>query len=230
MDNEEKVENGKAKKSIFGLTKQLEHRLINPASLRKEDKKKCADLFKSRGYSNIDIAEILEVDEKTVQRYIKDQREENALAITSNFQKQQIEEVIRHWHAQYYRLLKLSYSEGMTTNEVMKAIYLAHQVEKDGVELLERLGYLTKETAEKDIKIALEREKKEEEENEKIRKKSVPEEILDQLDIAQTKKIKEVLDRRADESYKETMKMAEDFMAENEKKRLAGGGEGSPSS
>jgi len=221
MANEEKAKNVEVRNSIFGLTKQLEHRLISPASLRKEDKKKCADLFKSRGYSNTEIAEILEVDEKTVQRYIKDQREENALAITSNFQKQQIEEVIRHWHAQYYRLLKLSYSEGMTTNEVMKAIYLAHQVEKDGVELLERLGYLTKETAEKDIKTALEREWEEEEKREKTRKKSVPEEIIDKLDAIQRNTIKEFLLRKDDEKYKEAMKMAEDFAVENGKKKLA---------
>jgi DNA-binding transcriptional regulator LsrR (DeoR family) len=87
MGNEEKARSGEVKNSIFELAKQLEDKSINPSDMRKGDLKKCADLFKSRGYSNTDIAEILEVDEKTVQRYIKDQREENALAISSNFQQ-----------------------------------------------------------------------------------------------------------------------------------------------
>lgn len=46
--------------------------------------------------------------------------------------------------------MKLSYSDNLTPNEIMKAIYLAHQVEKDGAELLERLGYLRKEKIPKD--------------------------------------------------------------------------------
>lgn len=133
------------KKSIFDLVKDLEKKAVKPSSLSREALRKCADVYKGRGYSNTQIAEILEVDEKTVQRYIKQQREENSLTIGKNFQKNIVGEIIRNWKTQYQRLLKLSYSDDLTPNEIMKAIYLAHQVEKDGVALLERLGYLTKE-------------------------------------------------------------------------------------
>jgi len=133
------------KMSIFELVKQLEKGIVKPGSINKEILKKCADVYKGRGYSNSQIAEILEVDQKTVQRYIKQQREENNLVITEGFQKKIIGQVVKNWQTQYQRLLKLSYSDNLTPNEIMKAIYLAHQVEKDGVELLERLGYLRKE-------------------------------------------------------------------------------------
>lgn len=143
--NLEVVDNNPAKMSIFELVKQLEKGAVNPASLSKDALRKCADVYKARGYSNSQIAEILNVDDKTVQRYIKQQREENSLTIGDNFQKNMVGEIIRNWRNQYQRLIKLSYSDDLTPNEIMKAIYFGHQVEKDGVELLERLGYLTKE-------------------------------------------------------------------------------------
>lgn len=75
------------KMSIFEVVKQLEKQALSPASLNKDVLRKCADVYKGRGYSNSQIAEILEVDQKTVQRYIKQQREENSLVITEGFQK-----------------------------------------------------------------------------------------------------------------------------------------------
>jgi len=141
----EVTNNDPSKMSIFELVKQLEKKMITPESLSKNVLRKCADIYKGRGYSNTQIAEILEVDEKTVQRYIKQQREENSLTIGQDFQKNIVGEIIRNWKTQYQRLLKLSYSDDLVPNEIMKAIYFAHQVEKDGVELLERLGYLRKE-------------------------------------------------------------------------------------
>ena len=131
-------------RSIFDMAKQLESGKIEPVALTKEILVKCANIYKSRGYSNGQIAEILDVDEKTIQRYINIQREENALSLDVDFQKRMVSEVVNNWRAQYQRLLKLSYSEELTPSEIMKAIYLAHQVEKDGSELLERLGYLQK--------------------------------------------------------------------------------------
>jgi len=221
MSDEEKAKNMEVRNSIFELAKQLENKSINPSDARKGDLKKCADLFKSRGYSNADIAEILDVDEKTVQRYIKDQREENALAISSDFQKQMVGEVVRDWHKQYYRLLRLSYSEGMTANEVMKAIYLAHQVEKDGIELLERLGYLSKSVGADDIKGALAREEKEE----KVRKELEPlNQALDKIAYMQRNDVHMFLIRRFKEVEVEATKMAEDIFAENEKKKLTSSG------
>ena len=211
MSGEERAKNGKESSSIFELAKQLENRSVVPSSLRKGDKKKCADLFKSRGYSNADIAEILDVDEKTVQRYIKDQREENALAISSNFQKQIVGEIVRDWNMQYFRLLRLSYSEGMTSNEVMKAIYLAHQVEKDGIELLERLGYLTKARAIDDIKEALELEKKS---DGNIKKYKTLFDILSKLSSSQQDKVREFINKRYDEVAVDAEKMAKGFLGE----------------
>ncbi len=221
MDKEESPKKVKEISSILELAKQLENKTINPTGQRKGDLKKCADLFKSRGYSNTDIAEILDVDEKTVQRYIKDQREENALAISSNFQKQIVGEIVRDWHKQYYRLLRLSYSEGMTANEVMKAIYLAHQVEKDGIELLERLGYLSKSVGMDDIKGALAREEKEEQ----VRKELEPlNQALEKITYMQRNDVHMFLVGRFNEVEVEAVKMAENIFAENEKKRLASGG------
>jgi transposase len=221
MNKEESPKKGKEISSISELAKQLENKTINPAGQRKGDLKKCADLFKSRGYSNTDIAEILDVDEKTVQRYIKDQREENALAISSNFQKQIIGEVVRDWHKQYYRLLRLSYSEGITANEVMKAIYLAHQVEKDGVELLERLGYLSKSVGIDDIKAELAIEEKRKEAEKQLKPLA---QALAKIEYLQGHEVHQFLTRRYEEVELEAIEMAENIFAENEKKKLASGG------
>jgi hypothetical protein len=107
----------------------------------------------------------------------------------------------------------------MTANEVMKAIYLAHQVEKDGIELLERLGYLSKTVGMDDIKGALAREEKEE----KSRKRNEPlNQALDKITQTQCRDIHKFILKRIEEAEAEGLKMAEDFLAENEKKRPAG--------
>lgn len=218
MDNENIEKNDKSnmkKASIFDFAKQLENKTTSPASLSKQILKKCAELFKSRGYSNIDIGQILEVDEKTIQRYIKDQREENALIIGANFQRQLVGEVVRTWRSQYYRLLRLSYSEDLTSNEVMKSIYLAHQVQKDGIELLERLGYLSKATGIDDIRKAIEEDR-----FGKISKQEELEDALEKarniLKPAQIDQILKYLEDHGKEMEEKIRSMTARFIADNE--------------
>lgn len=72
---------------IEEIANKLEVGLISPGTLDKETLAKCALFFKSRRYSEDEIACFLDVTVRTVERYIKKIKMENALRLGENFQK-----------------------------------------------------------------------------------------------------------------------------------------------
>lgn len=151
------TEVGTKKISIGELVKKLENGEVNPRTLDKKILQQCTIYFKTRGYSSEEIAEILGVNERTVQRYLSRVREGNLIIPNVGFQIRCASTFINNWQSQYQRLLKLSYSNELTDNEKVRVIYLLHQLDINKIAALDRLGYLTKaqgmEDAKKTVKL-----------------------------------------------------------------------------
>jgi len=147
--------------SIPELAGQLESGHINPATLSKKVLRGCALFFKSMKYENEDIAAILHITVRSVERYLKRIKEENALVLGPDFQKNLVSKIMTSWRARGQRLLRLSYAKDMSSYEMARVISMCHQIDMSEVVLLERLGYLGRERGAADIYEAVETKKQE---------------------------------------------------------------------
>lgn len=100
-------------------------------------------IMKRRGYTNSEIGQLLKITSRTVQRYASKARGENSLVATSDFQKNFMNETIGNLQAQYYRLIRISYSDEISDSEKIRAIFAACQVLRDMIGILGRFGYLS---------------------------------------------------------------------------------------
>jgi len=131
------------KLSIKEVAHQLEAQKISPDTLDKETKMKCVLFFVTRGYSNDEIAEILGVSIRTVQRYQEEIHTENVLVLDDQFQRRIAADFYSNWKSNRQRLLRISYSGTLSDMETARVIYMLHQLDVSNIAVLERLGYLS---------------------------------------------------------------------------------------
>ncbi|MFA5039629.1 MAG: hypothetical protein WC732_08130 [Candidatus Omnitrophota bacterium] len=205
------MKNNSRELSISELVQQLENKILEPGSLDKTVLQKCAVLFKNRGYSNEDISEILKVSSRTIDRYIENVRSETSLMVGINFQKELLGEILNHLKLRYQRLLRLSYSDKLSDFEKARTVCLCHQIEMDGVALLSRLGYLSREQGLGSINHAEE----EAEESDKQLQEMIREQA-GKLSMQQRNSIDELLRTIEVEREARVRKMAISFFEENE--------------
>jgi DNA-binding CsgD family transcriptional regulator len=130
--------------TITERAKKVEDRVIDPKTLNKKECRQLAMYYKSRGYSADEISECLKVSPRTVLRYIETVRAENSVNIGRDCQKVILGEFISGLKSRCQRLLKTSYFNDLPPFEMVKVLCMLHQMEKDGIEILEKLGYLSK--------------------------------------------------------------------------------------
>ncbi len=131
------------KMSVQDIVKALEDKSISLQEVDKNILKECVVVMKNWGYRNSEIGNLLKVSDRSVQRYVSDVRESNSLATTADFQKHFMAEAISNFRTQYYRLIRISHSEGVTALEKTRAIFAACQVLRDVIVIMERLGYVS---------------------------------------------------------------------------------------
>jgi len=199
--------------SITELAKKVENQIIDSKVLNKELLEKCAVFYKvRRGYSNEDIAEILQVCTRTVERYIRNVRLDNSLQIGSNFQNEILGEVFNNLRLRYERLWRLSYSDQLSDYEKARVIFMCDQIEMNELLLLSRLGYLSKEQGLDAFK-----ELKEEMEDLKRKGDELTDERLRSLTSQQFQHLREVWKAKSAETEVVLVKIVGDCEAENKR-------------
>ena len=118
-----------------------------------ETLKQVALFLKSRGYDSGEIADILDCDIRTAQRYVKDAREENMFHFGNNFQRDLADHFYKNWRLQCQRLLRESFLEEISPMDRVKIICAHHQMETSGIAIFEQLGFLFKRQGEVDKRI-----------------------------------------------------------------------------
>jgi len=200
--------------SIPELAHQIENHKIDPKIFDKVVLRKCAIFFKRRRYLNEDIAEILGVCGRTVDRYLQKIKAENSLNLGINFQQELLGETLNNLKLRYQRLLRLSYSDNLSDYEKARTILLCHQVEMNGIAFLIQLGYLSREKGLEDMNLIKEKAEEEYEELCEVCKKQ-----LEALSIAQDDAVREFWSRLRREALEQAQEMIARFIAENEKRK-----------
>lgn len=127
---------------IAEVVKQLEEQTVDPKTLDKMVLQDCAVLLKNRGFSSLEIAKVLKVDERTIQRYIKIYRSKIKLELGENFQQELIAEIVNNMRLRCQRLWRLVYSGLLSASEEARTICAIHQIEMNKLSMMERLGYI----------------------------------------------------------------------------------------
>lgn len=132
------------KLSIPELARQLEEGAINPATRSKRELRGVALYFRSLKYETDDIATILKITRRSVERYIKKIKQENNSLIGLSFQKKLMTDMMKRWWSRDNRLLRLSYAPDMPSHKKASILFMRHKIDMNMVALFERLGYLIK--------------------------------------------------------------------------------------
>jgi len=130
--------------TVAEWAKKVEDRVIDPKTLNKKERRQLAVYYKSRGYSVDEIRECLKVSPRTALRYIEKARAENSVNIGRDCQKVILGDFVNGLRSRCQRLLKTSYSDELSPFDKAKVLCMLHQMEKDGIEILEKLGYLSR--------------------------------------------------------------------------------------
>jgi len=137
--------------SIAEIAIRIENSSLDPTLIDREILQQCGVFYRSRGYTNDDIAELFKVCKRTIERYFADVRLQNSINIGPNYQQELLGEVLSNYQLRYRRLLRLSYSGEMSDYERARVVSLCHQIEMDSMDLLSSLGYLSKERGMKEV-------------------------------------------------------------------------------
>jgi len=143
--------------SVPKLAKQLEAKSVGPDGIPELTRLECAWYLKSRGRSTSEAAVAVGLHEKKVQRYFHDKKEELRLQFGPEFQADIVSDFVYGWKAHRQRLLKLADTEDMPIHEEIKIIALLHQLDKDSIEILGKLGYLSREFGQEEVSAATQR-------------------------------------------------------------------------
>lgn len=151
-------------KTISELATQLEDGIVPAAYVKRIGKARGVALFfASIEYDNAHIAALLHVTLRQVQRYFGKNREDAALALGPDFQKEILGKILRRCNARRQRLTRLSCAKGLSAPDIARMEFMCEQIDMNMATLLDKYGYISKEQAKIDIDRAAEARKIEDE-------------------------------------------------------------------
>lgn len=136
-------ENDEAKEQpILTIIQQIKDGRIPPATVDKEMRQQCVEVFLGEGYTVSSIAQIFEKCEKTIRRDIEEIRERHALEPDVNLARKIIGEMLMYARIHRSHLMRLARTKEASVAEKAQAEFLAAKVGMDLVDRMQTLGYL----------------------------------------------------------------------------------------
>lgn len=127
---------------ILTLIQQMKDGSVHPNAITKEQRLGCVEVLASEGYSVPAIAQIVQRSEKTIKRDLVEVYAKNCASASPTLAKQLIGRMLTRVEAHQARLMRLARGNEGAVSERAQAEYMAWQVEKDKILLLQSLGYL----------------------------------------------------------------------------------------
>jgi DNA-binding CsgD family transcriptional regulator len=115
---------------------------INPKALTKDIRQQCLEVLITQGYTQAQMAQILDCSDKTVQRDINEIRKRNRLTPHVELAKEIVGEMLAKARNYESNLNQLARSKDGSLSERAHAQFLGWRVLKECVEKLQTLGYL----------------------------------------------------------------------------------------
>lgn len=128
---------------ILTLIQQLKDGVVAANALTKEQRQGCVAVLRLEGYTHAQMAQILTVSEKTIQRDLAEFRARNAASPPSPEQARQIiGEFLVKMEAHHAHLMRLARDKSASVAERAQAEFFAARVLNDLLLRLQSLGYL----------------------------------------------------------------------------------------
>ncbi|MFC1762188.1 hypothetical protein ACFL6U_08910 [Planctomycetota bacterium] len=128
--------------SPIRLLIQLKEGKIQASDMSKDSRLACIEYLCGKGHNNAELAEILSLSIRSIQRYKQEIRRLNAVQQTQDFKDQQIGRMIKSAEAFTEKLLKMSSNDQTANHDVISALELAWKIQKESIFLYQTLGYL----------------------------------------------------------------------------------------
>lgn len=136
------MENKNEEVPILSLLQDIQTGRCNPRTISKEIRLQCVEFLLGQGYSDSDVAQILQVSEKTIYRDLQKIRKRNAVSPDPQLAKEIVGEFIRKANMHHARLMKIASNKDISPGERKQAEFMAWRVEIEKMETLQTLGYL----------------------------------------------------------------------------------------
>jgi hypothetical protein len=130
------------------IADSLERGEINPRILERIILADCVGIYKAKGYSNVQIAKIIQLHERNIPRYMKLVRLKNRVLASPDLQNETIGDAAHYMDCQSDRLISLSFHEGLNPSEQARLIVAACQVKKYKIDFMSEHGYLNRKFTE----------------------------------------------------------------------------------
>jgi coproporphyrinogen III oxidase-like Fe-S oxidoreductase len=115
---------------------------VNPKSLTKEMRQQCIEVLMAQGYTQAQMAQIMDCSDKTVQRDFNEIRKRNSLTPHPELAKEIVGEMLVKVRSYESNLNQLARSKDGTVSEKAQAQFLSWRMLKECIEKLQTLGYL----------------------------------------------------------------------------------------
>ncbi len=134
MDNQDKP--------ILTLIQQINSGEVNPKDLRPEVRQQVVEVLMLEGYSEPQLAQILQVCDRTIKRDIKVICDHNGLSPDSELIKKSVGNFVMKSEVHRSFLMRIARSREGTVGERSLAEFYAWKVETDKIKTLQTLGFL----------------------------------------------------------------------------------------
>ena len=135
---------------ILSVIKDIQNGTLSPKLLTPEDRQRCVELLTTRGYAKSEIAQIMEVNDRTISRDRRKIREKNAVDAGPQFTAEAVGSLILGAEAAI-SMIQQVVRVGSTPPAVkIDGIKACWDILRERTQLLQRLGYLP--TAAQEIK------------------------------------------------------------------------------
>ena len=129
-------------KSVLSLIQEINDGRINPRTLTQELRQDCAEALLLEGFSEIQIAQILQRSEKTIYRDVQAIRERNSLIPNIEFVKQFVGSLVKKGLAHHDCLVRLSNGNSVSDADKIHARTAAWNILNELSERLQTIAYL----------------------------------------------------------------------------------------
>ncbi len=129
---------------VLALINQIKEGQLQAKTLSAEDRRRCVEVLRGEGYSHAEIAQILQVSERTIHRDIQQIRETHALAPDATFPERMIGELCQQAEVSIARLRRIAREKNTSAMERAMAESFAWKVCRELFEKLQSVGYLPK--------------------------------------------------------------------------------------
>jgi len=127
---------------ILSILQQIKDGTKNPRDLDKDVRQRCVEMMFLEGYSEAQIAQVLDRSEKTIRRDLAEIRKKNAVTPSVEKAKEIVGEMQQQVRAQISRLTRFAVARENPSVARITAEAVAWRIRKEFTEKLQSLGYL----------------------------------------------------------------------------------------